>query len=486
MQARLEEGLATWRQRGAGNGAIVVVDRSTGDVKASVGSADWFDNAHAGAIDYTRVARYPGSTLKPFLYAHAMDLGILTPATVLDDIQRGPDGISNADRRFLGPMLPRNALGNSRNVPAVMLLEAIGLDRGYDFFRELGLHQDQRPAEHWGLGMAIGGFPVTLQSLISAYTALAGDGRLTGIQWFHGLRPANAARVFSEPNAQQMSLFLSDPLARLPTFPRMGFSEYAFPVAVKTGTSTGFRDSWSVVWSDRYLVGVWIGHPDYLPMQELSGYRAAANLAHTLMEDLHPDWVDGLMDLSFPAPLHHQSMAICTLSGQLPNPQCDHTRTEWFATNTSPTNLCTIHQQRAIDTRTGTPATVNTPTERLEIQTVLNLPPRYAAWAVEHGLNQTTPPTEDDGELRLTITSPRDQTILVRDPEVPEERATLALSVTVSPKVSEVIWYVDGEPFSVAEYPYTVRWPLQAGTHTFQVKIPWMDVESETVSLTLR
>src|SRR5262249_31062937 len=158
-------------------------------------------------------------------------------------------------------------------VPATALLEAIGLERGYGFLRDLGLHDGSLPARHYGLTMAIGGLPVTLERLVRAYGVLAGDGRLGELRWLAAeAAPAPARAVLPEGTAREVALSLSDPQARLPGFPRMGALEYPFPVAVKTGTSSGYRDAWTVAWSTRYLVGAWVGHPDRRPMSGLSGY----------------------------------------------------------------------------------------------------------------------------------------------------------------------------------------------------------------------
>ncbi len=281
-----------WQDRGAGNAAVIVLDRETREVLAWVGSAGYFDDARAGAIDYARVPRSSGSTLKPFLYAQALERGTLTPATVLDDLGRGAGGIGNADGRFLGPLLPRVALANSRNVPAADLLARLGLDQGYGFFRRLGLHDDAVPAHRYGLGLAIGGLPVTLEQLVRAYTVLAGDGRLGELVWYRRQGVAPPRRLISEDVARHLSLFLSDPMARLPSFPRMGHLEYPFPVAVKTGTSSRYHDAWTVAYSRRLLVGAWVGHPDHRPMAGLSGYRSAARLVRDVLIHLHGDQTD--------------------------------------------------------------------------------------------------------------------------------------------------------------------------------------------------
>jgi penicillin-binding protein 1C len=485
---RLREGLAVWRQQGAGNGAVMVIALPSLEVRAAVGSADFFDDAWAGAIDYTDTPRYPGSTLKPLLYARALDTGLITPATVLDDAQRGPAGVSNADDRYLGPLLPRRALAGSRNVPAVNLLARLGLDAGYDFFRTLGLHRDEHTADHWGLGMAIGGFPVTMHSLARAYGALATDGRLRPLRWLRHTPPSEGSRVFSEPSVRQIGQFLSDPIARLPTFPRLGFSEYPFPVAVKTGTSGGYRDAWAAAYSQQWLVLVWVGHPDFKPMNGLSGYRVGANLASTVMHMLHADDLDGLSDLSMPPPEGYTEARVCGLSGKLAGDLCEPVSTEWFGPGQLPIDLCTVHERLLIDTRTGSLATADTPTEDMREEVFVRLPGRYADWAARSGMRAPPQATGVDRPAahRLRVLSPEAGAELFIDPEAPPGRSTIALTAEVDPPAAEVLWLLDGEPLELVGHPYTLRWTLAPGVHRFQVTVPATGDASPPVEVTLR
>lgn len=505
--------LRDWESRGAGNAAMIVLDLKSREVRAWVGSGGYFDKSQAGSIDFTRVRRSAGSTLKPFLYAQALERGTLGPAGILDDLQRGPGGVTNADDVFLGPLLPRVALANSRNVPAVELLGRIGLDEGYGLFRDLGLTDGALPARHYGLGLAIGGLPTTLEELTGAYLALAGDGRLTGYRWHRGQELPPARRIFSEETARLLTLFLSDPQARLPTFPRMGTAEYRFPVAVKTGTSTNFHDAWAVAWSSRYLVGVWVGHPDFRPMNHLSGYLSAADLVQKTLLVLHRDQTDGLDDLSFPPPRGWHPARVCALTGRRASDACDQVFLEWFRPGEEPVDDCAAHQRRAIDRRTGLLATEETPRTEVEVRTFVELPPRYAAWQASVALPRPpdalsafrpgmlsplapgtpgTPGTPSGspqsmmaraglGPVRLRITSPENGIRLLRDPETPPDLATVALSVIVNPPVRQVVWYVDGRPYETVDYPFTTRWQLQPGEHTFQVKLPFSEGASGAV-----
>jgi penicillin-binding protein 1C len=497
--------LRAWESRGAGNAAMIVLDLKSREVRAWVGSGDYFANHQAGAIDYTRVRRSAGSALKPFLWAQALERGVISPATVLDDLQRGPGGVTNADDVFLGPLLPRVALANSRNVPAVDLLGRVGLDEGYGLFRDLGLTDGALPAKHYGLGLAIGGLPVTLEEVTTAYLALAGDGRLTGVRWHRGQELPPPRRIFSEETARLITLFLSDPQARLPTFPRMGMAEYRFPVAVKTGTSTNFHDAWAVAWSSRYLVGVWVGHPDFRPMNHLSGYLSAAELVQRMLLVLHRDQTDGLDDLSFPPPRGWQPARVCALTGHRATDACDQVFLEWFRPGEEPVHDCQVHQRRAIDRRTGLLATEETPRAEIEVRTFTELPPRYAAWQAAAALPR--PPEavsafrpgmmgpggtvaravlDPSRPARLRITSPEDGVRLLRDPETPADLSTVSLTVVVDPPVHQVVWYVDGRPYETVDYPYTTRWKLTPGDHTFQVRLPFSEGASGAVRVVVQ
>jgi len=444
---------------GARNAAAIVLDRATGETLAWVGSANYYDTRDAGAIDYATVARPAGSTLKPFLYALALERGLITPATVLDDSARGPGGVEDADLEFLGPLLPRFALANSRNVPAVKLLERVGLDETWAFFRQLGLHDGSKPASVYGSGLALGVLPVSLEALVRGATALANDGLLIEPHLIAG--PGNPAprRVLAESAARQVTLFLSDPMARLPGFPRMGPSEYPFPAAVKTGTSAGCRDAWALAWSTRAVVGVWVGRPDFRPMKSLGGYVAAAALARRILSLRHADQLDGLSDRPFPPPRGYLPIRLCATTGLLPGAACDRVVSEWFAPGQEPTDIC---DHRASIGKWG----------QIYFPGKINLSP-------------FPPPLRGARAARLRVSAPEPGAVLLADPEVPPGSATIALQAEADPAPPELTWYVDSRPWRITGYPYTVRWPIEPGAHTFQVRIPGQEEASPTIRISV-
>lgn len=485
--------IAEWESRGAGNAAVILLDRKRNSVLAWLGSTDYFDKDQAGAMDFTQTPRSPGSTLKPFIYALAYEQDKITPATILDDLPAASDGIVNADKAYFGPLLPRQALANSRNVPAVRLLGDIGLEEGYAFLRDLGLHDNEQDARHYGLGLAIGAMPVTLEHLVQAYSVLANDGRWRPLKWYVG-QPDTPRQLLSPATARLMTLQLSDASARLPSFPRMGSTEYAFPVALKTGSSQGLRDAWTIAYSQRYLLGVWVGHPDARPMRELSGASSAAVLAQRILNQLHGSERHGLADLAFPPPEAYRRVSLCAFSGKLATAACDQTFEEWFRPGEEPREEDDAHLRLAIDARNGLLAHAGTPIQYIEQRNFISLPPRYADWAVHAGLplrpgavsplgeksaavvrrRSSLKPGTAGGYAKsvLRIVAPRNGLMLLRDPSVPAAHNTIALQAEVAPPVHELLWLVDGRPYRLAPYPYTVRWPLQVGEHVFQARSP--------------
>lgn len=445
LDALLVDAVVRWRPRGAEQAAVVVLDRDTLAVRASVGSIG-FEGTLAGSIDYTRTPRTPGSTLKPFVYARALDRGVLSPDRILDDLQQGIGGVRNADDDFLGPLLPRLALANSRNVPAVELASELGLDGVHGLLEELRLHDGAVPAGHYGFGVAIGGLPVRLHDLTVAYGALANDGRWRPARWFEDEPVIEGLPVLSPDHSRLVVSWLADPTARSPTFPRAGFAEPGFPLALKTGTSPDHRDSLAFGITGEHIVGVWVGHPDWRPMRGLSGYRGAGAILAEVVRTLGPPEAPLVRP-----PDGWSEHTVCALTGQRATPHCDTPRSEWFAPGRAPTHDCRGHRMH-------------------NGRVVVDLPARYDAWTSRHDLPTARPALATTDVVSLDILSPADATVVMADPDVPTDRSTLRLSAAVEPRVDEVVWWVDGTPFATVGYPYTVRWPIRPGRHTFSVQ----------------
>jgi penicillin-binding protein 1C len=489
---------------GAANVAAIVLDAETGEILAYVGSDNYFDTDAAGGINYAYTPRSSGSILKPFLYAYGLDQGEFTSGSIIPDIPLNwmdPHGeyvVSNFDGRYLGPMLYGNALANSRNIAAVRVLDYLGPDRVFDLFRELEFHDGRQKWDYYGFGMVLGGLYVTLEDLVRAYGYLATDGQdftlnwtdshqnLTnvpsiGIEDSRGVLPEG---LLNEDSVRLVTGYLSDPTRRLPSFPRLSALEFRFPVAIKTGTSQGFRDAWAVGFSGRYVIGAWTGHPDNRPMNHVAG-SVIAELVHDLFIMLQPEEREGFDYHPFPPPRDSVAVQVSTLSGKLAHSNTPSTQVEYFVPGTEPTEYSRVYQRYAVDRRNGKLATPQTPQADVVTQLFPVLPAEYAAWAAENGMTPPGLSVARAETARLAIRYPPQGSRFILDPTIPRAFQTIGLQVEVEPQVSEVVWLMDGEEIERTGFPYTARWPLEVGEHRVQVHFPHAFVTSTEVTFTV-
>jgi penicillin-binding protein 1C len=425
--------LQTWRNEGAQQLAVMVARRHDRQVLVSLGSAG-FATLPAGRIDFTTAQRSPGSALKPFVYAVALEQGTLSPAQVMQDLPDTSAGIGNADGGYLGAILPRQALANSRNVPAVTLLRQVGLQRGFERLRALGLHDLDGAADRFGLSMAIGSLPTSLSRLMRAYATLAEDGEDQDLTWYQGQTLAPPRRLIPLDVARQITLFLSDPIARLPSFQRYGTVEYPFAVALKTGTSQGYRDAWVVAWSQDYEVGVWVGRADAGPMSRLSGALSAADLAQAILLRLHGVTRSDLRADAFAPPPGRVPTELCTTTGA----------------------------QAGAGVRRGAGCAARM-TEY--VPRGLPAPPAVSAQAT----------------ARLSILSPAPETRFWRNPEVPPSMNRLVLRASVVPPVNQIVWRIDDQDYATASPAAPLYWQATPGVHRFQIRLPLQTGASRVV-----
>ena len=282
------EGLGGTRAR---DGAVVVADNRTGDVLALVGGIGGASTAPSvnGAMSY----RQAGSTLKPFLYAQAIEKGYLTAASILDDSPVQLDTASglyvpqNYDRAFKGPVSARSALAGSLNVPAVRTLLLVGVDAFRDRLWDTGYEGLTEDGQHYGYSLALGSAEVTLMEQVAAYRSLALGGRWSPLR-LTAKDPRETLRPITTPQAAWIVAdILADPNARAATFGIDSALRLPFWAAAKTGTSKAMRDNWCIGFSDRFTVGVWVGNMEGDPMRAVSGTSGAAPVWRDVMMALH-------------------------------------------------------------------------------------------------------------------------------------------------------------------------------------------------------
>ncbi|MCL2219287.1 MAG: transglycosylase domain-containing protein [Chitinispirillia bacterium] len=480
------------------NGAVIVIDKNNHQVLAYVGSGGYF-SSYNGMHDYAAVKRSTGSLLKPFIFAFGMEELGYTAATVLRDVNHdfGEGARSfipaNSDRDFFGPVLYKYALANSRNVPAVHVLKELGVNSVYKRLGDLKLAPDDGRGDYYGLGLSIGGLYCGLSSICRAYLTLGNEGRISDLVWFMDDTVRQHSQVITQHSAMMMQRFLADPLARLPTFPRNGFFEYPFPVAVKTGTSDSFRDSWCVAWSSRYLIGVWLGNANNHPTKRVSGYTGAAPLVKMIMMRLHPQERDGSQGGAFPPPPGWQPFPICRLTGLLADVNTPYVTSEFFAPGTEPKEASNVLRVLPVDTRNGLLANMSCPERYREYRSFLSFPLEYESWARSQGLpvaprlqSPYCPGERLSDSHKIEITWPRSGARFFIDPEMPPEQAFLSVNAAAEPEAESLLWFVNGEEHTMTSPPHTIRLPMQSGKYELQAAIPGTPVRSRAVRVEIQ
>jgi penicillin-binding protein 1C len=307
LQRRLEE-LARERAQALGpdiSVAILAVDNASGEVRARVAGADYFDERRAGQVDMTMAVRSPGSTLKPFIYGLAFEDGFLHPETLIDDrpARYGNYAPENFDLTFQGTVTVRKALQLSLNVPAIAVLDRLGTSRLAARLAQAGAHLVLPANEAPGLAMGLGGVGITLQDLTMLYHALPMEGAAAPLRERGDVPPA-AARRLIDPVA---SWYVGNILFGAPPPDNGPHGRLAF----KTGTSYGYRDAWAVGFDGRMTIGVWVGRPDGAPVAGLVGRASAAPILFDAFAR------NGLAPSPLPPPPRG---ALLAASGRLPPP----------------------------------------------------------------------------------------------------------------------------------------------------------------------
>jgi len=403
------------------NAAVVVQDARTAEILAMVGSLDYKSEEIDGEINMAIAERQPGSSFKPFVYATAFAQGY-TPATMVMDIPvRFPNPPNedyeplNYSKTFHGPQLLRSALANSYNVPAVIMMDKVGITPVIDTAHAMGI--ESLTGSGYGLSTALGGSEVKLIDMVYGFSVFANGGTMLGTPkapddvrpGYRQLDPVAILRVttadgeelyrYDQPErrdvitpqvAYLINSILSDNQARSRAF---GLNSPLTlpdrPVAVKTGTTNDFHDGWTVGYTPQYVVGVWTGNANHERMADgADGVRTAAPIWHNIMADLH----QGLPVEPFARPAGIVTATIDAESGKLPTEYSPSTREEVFIEGTVPTEYDDMHVPFQIDRTTGQIATPYCPPENVDTVVFTVYPPEAGEWVAEEGLPQ--PPTE--------------------------------------------------------------------------------------------
>jgi penicillin-binding protein 1C len=456
--------------------SLVVLDNATSDVLAYVGSPGYFDVDKLGANDGVVARRQPGSALKPFVYAAALQELGYGAATLLPDLPRefrmpgGSFAPRNYDQRFRGPVLLRQALGSSLNIPALMIAEQLGPGRLLRVLHDFGFSSLDRAAEHYGIGLALGDGEVTLLEAATAYAALARGGELLPARLVlerstGALAPVAPRRVLRRDVAALVTDMLSDDAARAAGFGRDSVLNLPFAVAAKTGTSKGFRDNWALGYTREITVGVWVGNFDGTPLRDASGITVAAPVFHDLML--------AAMRGRSPAPLFDADalahVEVCALSGKLPGPACHVRRRESFVRGGEPFDGCAMHVVAHVDSA-GREQAARCGGEQRVLE---RYPAEYVPWAKQAGrplagghVSASCPP-EPPPASEPHVTSPAPGQTFAIDPDGPERQEIL---LGASANSTSVRFIIDGRATTELGAPFRLPWRLTPGMHRVQVE----------------
>ena len=438
LQQAIEESLANsapaLRAAGIHGAAAVVLDAKTSEVLAMVGSPDFRAKTKGAQVNAATAPRAAGSTLKPFAYALAMDRGLLTPLRVLYDIPQSYSDYdpANFDKSHRGVVTVRDALIHSLNLPAIDVEKRIGQPLFHARLRELGLHTLSDQADRYGLGLVLGNAEVTLLDLTNAYACLARG----GVFLPHTTMPSGSSagtRLFSAEAAWLISDMLGGDERAMDSSGTV--ADIRIPrLAWKTGTSSGFRDAWTIAYNPAFVIGVWLGNPDGRPSKFLVGRKAATPIVWDICRRLYPTgngpW--------FAKPAAIADREVCALSGQSPSPNCPRKIIDHAIVDVSRYETCEVHLL-------GT----------------------EAVWPVQVDafLKSRQQAANEAGKHELVITSPANGSAYLFMPDTAQPDSQRIPFTANTGNAADLHWFVNDSYLGTSKSGGTIFWPLSKGTH---------------------
>lgn len=452
-------------------GAIVVVDHATREVVALAGNLDFDDAAHGGQIAMFDRPRSPGSTLKPLLYALAIDRGIALPGYLVADVpnQYGTYRPRNFDNDFAGLVTLEDSLGKSLNLPFIDLLARLGVDQFLGELSRMNVRGADAVPGTYGLSMIVGGIELSPLEVAGLYATLAEDGRYAPLRLVTDELPVAPAPIFA-PGAAYLT---RQALAKKdrPDFPRRRDVSTVPPdIHWKTGTSFGFRDAWAVGSGARYTAVVWTGNVDNKSSAELVGSEAAGPLLFDVLEGLADRTRRGMTT----PPDALTEIEVCAYSGHVASDACPSRIKAPALVHAVPTTPCPYHHTVEVDRASGlavTPA-CKRPGHDYEPRSFVVLPSSVAAWLTAR--NRTVPegPHYEEGCAGETggppvMMLPGEGVVITLIPGLPAHQQAVPLAATT--RASTLSWFVDGA--LIATGPSSARqfWTPTPGRHAIVV-----------------
>lgn len=487
LQSRLESVLQNYLARkkeyGFQNAAVLVVKADTMEVVSYIGSADFFNRAISGQVDGLKAARSPGSAMKPFIYALALDEGLIHPLSLIKDLPKSyafynPE---NFDHGYRGVVTATSALVYSLNIPAVELLQKLRAHSFYELLQKSGV-KGLKSENFYGLALALGGFEISMNEMAKLYGALANGGMAGDLKFTQelienpfapGQNTLEAPKQTDEKPTPRTRLF--SPEAAFLTLKMLGYNEpvdgnKTYPVYWKTGTSYSYKDAWSIGIAGKYIIGVWIGNFDGTPNSSFIGRTAAAPLFFEIVRTLQKN-----DDFSKYAPsangLNIAQVDICRSTGDIANAYCPDTVKSWFIPGVSPIKLSGVHRRIPIDKKTGLRACRHTP-PYTELKVYEFWPTDILNAFERAGLSKKTPPpfmescslnTYQQGMPPQIIYPVSNIVHLVRSYKLDDEK--IVLKASADPDADQIYWFIDGALLGQTAPNETLACKAVIGTH---------------------
>ncbi|GAA4300922.1 penicillin-binding protein 1C [Nibribacter koreensis] len=447
------------------NAAVLVLNNQTQTVEAYLGSADFLDDMHAGQVDGIRALRSPGSTLKPFLYATAFDKGLITPKTIITDVPIDYAGYrpENYFGTYHGSVTIERALATSLNIPAVKILDQMGVEAFVQKLQQAEFSEMKRRGTHMGLSLILGGCGATLEELTSLYAAFAQGGKLASVQWLQEDTVKQQKQIVSAAAAYMVNQILTQ--LQRPDLPHNAQNSAHLPkIAWKTGTSYGRKDAWSIGYNKNYTIGVWVGNFSGEGVPELNGTDTATPLLFSLFNTI--DYNSSESWYQAPAEVAYRS--VCPQSGLPVNTFCQDLILDTFIPGTSSINKC-AHLKKVTVSEDGKFAycTSCQPNIGYKQAWYPNLAPELLSFYAEQNLPFKKLPPHNPvcnrvfQEFAPVITSPTANMEFLLERE---EQQKLMLHCNTINEVKKVYWYVNDKFLQAAGASDRVFFePTQAG-----------------------
>ncbi len=456
---------------GVDNAAALLVDTRDVSVKAMVGSADYFNKAIGGQINGADIKRSPGSTLKPFIYGLALDQGLIHPNTVLKDVPRSFGGYNpeNFDYDFMGPIKAKDALVLSRNIPAIHLASQLTKPNLYQLLADAQVSQ-LKSETYYGLALTLGGAELTMTELAGLYTMLANDG-----VWYplrtRSDEPINSGKRLLSPEA---SFLVLDMLKNTPRPEMHSLTRNNLAVAWKTGTSSGYRDAWSIGVFGPYVLVVWLGNFDNKANPAFVGKNLAAPLFFELVEAIRHERGPLPALVKRPEAMQLTHVEVCKASGMLPTRYCQDREMTWFIPGKSPIKTDTIYREVAIDPKSGLRTCHFNENTRFVV---------YEFWPSDlfkifkqAGIQRRVPPpfapdcnlTANNIGLGPQITSPQtDLSYIVRANS--KQKTAIPLTAVTDADVATLYWFINETYLAKTPPDQPYLWQAKPGKFTVRV-----------------